>query len=147
MMLAVLYFFVFDISDRGIKGRSRAKRNKVIIGCHVIASRVFSYFDKPSSRSNYASHILLDISNILNSCNPSIDQILPGKATTNTNPKMSAEEQNSQAPPASAGPADAAPKEPKEPKEVVLGEDGKPLSKGELKKRAKEAESESGCCL
>jgi hypothetical protein len=31
-------------------------------------------------------------------------------------------------------------KEGKE-KEVVLGEDGKPLSKGELKKRAKEAES------
>jgi hypothetical protein len=60
---------------------------------------------------------------------------------------MSAEEQNSQAPPASAGAADAAPKEPKEPKEVVLGEDGKPLSKGELKKRAKEAESEFGCRL
>lgn len=36
------------------------------------------------------------------------------------------------------------PKEaPKETaKEVILGPDGKPLSKGELKKRAKEAESE-----
>lgn len=60
---------------------------------------------------------------------------------------MSAEEQKTQTPPAAAGAADAAPKEPKEPKEVVLGEDGKPLSKGELKKRAKEAESESECCL
>ena len=47
---------------------------------------------------------------------------------------MSAEEQNAQQPPADT-PA-------KEPKEVVLGEDGKPLSKGELKKRAKEAESQ-----
>jgi hypothetical protein len=60
---------------------------------------------------------------------------------------MSAEDQKIQNSPAAAGAADAAPKEPKEPKEVVLGEDGKPLSKGELKKRAKEAESESGCCL
>lgn len=56
---------------------------------------------------------------------------------------MSAEEQKTQTPPA----ADVAPKEPKEPKEVVLGEDGKPLSKGELKKRAKEAESEFGYSL
>lgn len=60
---------------------------------------------------------------------------------------MSVEEQKTQTPPAAAGAADAAPKEPKEPKEVILGEDGKPLSKGELKKRAKEAESESGCPL
>jgi hypothetical protein len=55
---------------------------------------------------------------------------------------MSAEDQKTQTLSAAAGAVDAAPKEPKEPKEVVLGEDGKPLSKGELKKRAKEAESE-----
>ena len=61
---------------------------------------------------------------------------------------MSAEEQNTvvDAPtPTSAAAAEgqtpAAPAA-KEGKEVILGEDGKPLSKGELKKRAKEAESE-----
>jgi len=53
---------------------------------------------------------------------------------------MSAEEQKTttDAPTEGQTPAPAA----KEGKEVVLGEDGKPLSKGELKKRAKEAESE-----
>ena len=51
---------------------------------------------------------------------------------------MSAEEQNTVVDAPTPTPAAAA----KEGKEVILGEDGKPLSKGELKKRAKEAESE-----
>jgi hypothetical protein len=60
---------------------------------------------------------------------------------------MSAEEQKTTADAPAAVPAAAVEGQTpapavKEGKEVVLGEDGKPLSKGELKKRAKEAESE-----